>query len=681
MHSQESNANHSKDASNYEQPSTRDSCEVPTLVDNNPTPTVGAWNYEQPSTTNTCEGPTPVGNNPNEEKTKIDVGTQCCVGAKYRITRSVSTETNVTYAEIGIQVNIDPEDNGAKDITPDTSAQVSPKKPKGENDKPVCKRKLTLYEEVYPSDEEPLPSPIASIDGDDDDDDDYNYSDNEGSVLGNSDDEQELETPHENSPCEEQKFIVFESCLKKLLKFCPKCAGVISESKMTTCGSMLSVKIRCINNHDDFCWTSQPMIKNMPAGNLLTSAAILFSGNTFSRIAQFASFLKLNFFSHSTFYNIQNKFLFPLVDKAWTEERSSVLEAIKREGPVNLIGDGRCDSPGHSAKYCTYTMMNDGGKVAYFSLVQVTEVTSSNAMEKEGFERCLTGLQAEDVTIRRIATDRHTSISSAMNKEHKEIKHQFDVWHLSKWVVKQLTKKAKVKGCENLFPWIRSVSNHLWWCSATCDGNADVLREKWKSVLHHVTNKHKWTGYNHFHECCHPRLTPAAARKKKWLKPDTPSYIALEEVVLNKKLLKDIEKLTEFCHTGEVEVYHSEQLKYCPKREHFSHKGMLARTQLTALDHNANAGRKQAVVQSGIHSGEARYKVSFPKTQKQWVVKPIKEKKSYAHVESLMADVVNACHRGGVDHEPEAVILPKNISGTLAPSKQDLIEAHRSRFN
>ena len=150
-------------------------------------------------------------------------------------------------------------------------------------------------------------------------------------------------------------------------------------------------------------------------------------------------------------YNIQNKFLFPLVDKAWIEERSSVLEAIKRDGPVNLIGDGRCDSPGHSAKYCTYTMMSDEGKVAYFSLVQVTEVTSSNAMEKEGFERYLAGLQAEDVTIRRIATDRHTSISSAMSKDHKEIKHQFDVWHLSKWVVKQLTKKAKVKGCENLF--------------------------------------------------------------------------------------------------------------------------------------------------------------------------------------------------------------------------------------
>ena len=163
-----------------------------------------------------------------------------------------------------------------------------------------------------------------------------------------------------------------------------------------------------------------------------------------------------------------------------------------------------------------------------------------------------------------------------------------------------------MKGCEDLLPWIHSVSNHMWWCSATCDGNAEVLKEKWKSVLFHVTNKHKWNGYTHLHECCHPRLTSAQIRKKNCLKPDTPAYIALEEVVLNKKILKDIEKLTEFCHTGELELYHSEYLKYCPKREHFSHKGMVARAQLTALDHSANCGRKQAVVQSGPRAGQAR---------------------------------------------------------------------------
>jgi len=56
---------------------------------------------------------------------------------------------------------------------------------------------------------------------------------------------------------------------------------------------------------------------------------------------------------------------------------------------------------------------------------------------------------------------------------------------------------------------------------------------------------------------------------------------------------------------------------------------MVARAQLSALDHNANCGRKQAVVQSGPRAGEARYKVSFPKVQKRWVAKPIKEKKMF----------------------------------------------------
>ncbi len=35
----------------------------------------------------------------------------------------------------------------------------------------------------------------------------------------------------------------------------------------------------------------------------------------------------------------------------------------------------------------------------------------------------------EDVKIGVLATDRHVQITAAMNKEHKDIIHQFDVWH------------------------------------------------------------------------------------------------------------------------------------------------------------------------------------------------------------------------------------------------------------
>lgn len=69
-------------------------------------------------------------------------------------------------------------------------------------------------------------------------------------------------------------------------------------------------------------------------------------------------------------------------------------------------------------------------------------------------------------------------------------------------------------------------------------------------------------------------------------------HLALEEVVLNTKLLKDLAKLTE--------VYHSMMLKYCSKREHFSYRGMGARTQLAALYNNANTVRNQAQTEQTV---------------------------------------------------------------------------------
>ena len=77
-----------------------------------------------------------------------------------------------------------------------------------------------------------------------------------------------------------------------------------------------------------------------------------------------------------------------------------------------------------------------------------------------------------------------------------------------------------------------------------CDGNVQLLREKWKSLLDHVANKHKWSGNTLFHQCCHRCISSSEAKQICWLKPGSQAHIALEEVVLNKKLLKDLAKLT-----------------------------------------------------------------------------------------------------------------------------------------
>jgi len=89
-----------------------------------------------------------------------------------------------------------------------------------------------------------------------------------------------------------------------------------------------------------------------------------------------------------------------------------------------------------------------------------------------------------------IDTDSHTGIVSLRKTDYPHIDHQYDVWHLAKIVTKKLGKKGKTKHCGQLFPWIQSISNHLWWFVQTCCGDAELFIEKWKSIVYHVSNVH-----------------------------------------------------------------------------------------------------------------------------------------------------------------------------------------------
>ncbi|KAL9977530.1 hypothetical protein ACROYT_G014943 [Oculina patagonica] len=105
-----------------------------------------------------------------------------------------------------------------------------------------------------------------------------------------------------------------------------------------------------------------------------------------------------------------------------------LLQSLRGESLV-LAGDGRCDSPGHNAKYGTYIIMHvPTEKILDFALKQVTEVANSNCMEKEGLKRCLQNLERDGQTIKLLATDRHTQVQ-AMMKDYSHIKHRFDPRH------------------------------------------------------------------------------------------------------------------------------------------------------------------------------------------------------------------------------------------------------------
>lgn len=70
-------------------------------------------------------------------------------------------------------------------------------------------------------------------------------------------------------------------------------------------------------------------------------------------------------------------YLTPTIIKAWKEQQQELISELKERFDGNLIlaGDGRADSPGHCAKFHTYTAIEQQlNKVLDIELVQVRQL-------------------------------------------------------------------------------------------------------------------------------------------------------------------------------------------------------------------------------------------------------------------------------------------------------------------
>ncbi|PIK51967.1 hypothetical protein BSL78_11115 [Apostichopus japonicus] len=178
---------------------------------------------------------------------------------------------------------------------------------------------------------------------------------------------------------EEQKYLVFEANIEQLCYHiqCSQCSSSVTDIEKQVVGSGLLATLKCISSHVVLKWTSQPLDDRMPIGYFLCSAATMFSGLTYQRVAQFMKFLNLQFFSATTFYDLQKMYLIPEINSYWDAHQKAVVDQLKGS-PTDLIGDGRCDSPGFSAKYCSYSLMDvSSEKVVDMELVQVSETGAS----------------------------------------------------------------------------------------------------------------------------------------------------------------------------------------------------------------------------------------------------------------------------------------------------------------
>ena len=337
------------------------------------------------------------------------------------------------------------------------------------------------------------------------------------------------------------KLIIAWSCLVKLLSFCHLCKSEAMIKSVKYFGFAVSVTLMCTFGHET-SWSSMPKIDKMFSLNLLLPAAILFSGSRFTEFKDICDIIGIRRIGKSRFNKMQSLYLFPAIHNIYKKFRGDIINDInEKDSAVDLSGDARCDSPGYSAKYSTYSLMDTvTNYILHFHVTHVSHVGNSARMEKAGLVSVLKKVESMSVKVKSIVTDRHQGVTKYLREEKKSIIHQFDIWHFTKNIKKALLKAAKKKDCEIINDWVKAIINHFWWCCKTCGGSEEVLRERWTSLMFHISNKHRWVGYKHFKRCEHKKLSKREMKKKLWVKEGTAAYIAIEK---NFKKQKNFERL------------------------------------------------------------------------------------------------------------------------------------------
>ena len=98
--------------------------------------------------------------------------------------------------------------------------------------------------------------------------------------------------------------------------------------------------------------------------------------------------------------------------------------------PLVLSGDGQYDSPGHCAKYCAYTVVeNSTGSALDFQIAQ--KVQYKGDLEKAACQEVLPKVTGEHkLLVSKLVTDQHLGIGKMMREEFQSIEHDSDVWHV-----------------------------------------------------------------------------------------------------------------------------------------------------------------------------------------------------------------------------------------------------------
>ena len=94
--------------------------------------------------------------------------------------------------------------------------------------------------------------------------------------------------------------------------------------------------------------------------------------------------LDIPWISKAWYYRIHKNYLVGITNEAREKEQMNVISIINQRDSF-LCSDGRCDAPGHDAKYLTYSLFEQNiKKIIVMSTTKVIEAGNSNRMEKMG---------------------------------------------------------------------------------------------------------------------------------------------------------------------------------------------------------------------------------------------------------------------------------------------------------
>ena len=136
---------------------------------------------------------------------------------------------------------------------------------------------------------------------------------------------------------------MFEDNLLSLFCSCLDCGEETPDVTKRTVGTYIHVSQECTHCLRVKEWCSQPFVKsNMPAGNILLSAAISFSGALPSQILHVLKVFGCASIDNHTFFDQQRHFLHPSIASIWKEHQDNYLKELHKEKRGLILGgDGR----------------------------------------------------------------------------------------------------------------------------------------------------------------------------------------------------------------------------------------------------------------------------------------------------------------------------------------------------